>query len=74
MATITVDVDVYLNEFDEDDIVNELEHRGYYVRKDTPNEGFDREDWQFLLDLLDKQPETWYTRRVREKLSESRFQ
>jgi hypothetical protein len=72
MATITVDV--YLDEFNEDDIVNELEHRGYYVSKDTPSEGFDREDWQFLLDLLDKQPETWYTRRVREKLSESRFQ
>jgi hypothetical protein len=71
MATITVDV--YLDEFNEDDIVNELEHRGYYVSKDTPSEGFDREDWQFLLDLLDKQPETWYTRRVREKLSEARF-
>jgi hypothetical protein len=73
MPTITVDVDVYLDEFDENDIVDELESRGYYVRKDTPNEVFDREDWQFLLDLLDKQPETWYTRRVREKLSEARF-
>ena len=74
MPTVTVDVDVDLYEFDEDEIVVELEHRGYYVSKDTPNEGFDREDWQFLLDLLDKQPETWYTRRVREKLSEARFQ
>lgn len=73
MPTITVDVDVYLDEFDEDEIVDELESRGYYVSKDKPSEGFEREDWQFLLDLLDKQPETWYTRRVREKVSEARF-
>ena len=73
MANITVDVDVYLDEFDEDEIVDELESRGYYVSKDKPSKGFDREDWQFLLDLLDKTPETWYTRRVREKVSEARF-
>jgi hypothetical protein len=72
MAYVTVDVE--LNEFDDEEIVAELEHRGYYVSKDTPSEGFDREDWQFLLDLLDKQPETWYTRSLREKLSEARFQ
>mgnify|MGYP001051206182 CR=1 FL=1 len=73
MANITVDVDVDLDEFDDDEIVDELEHRGYYVSKDKASQGFNREDWQFLLDLLDKQPETWYTRRVREKLSEARF-
>ena len=73
MASITVDVDVYLDEFDDDEIIDELNHRGYYVSKDEPSEGFDREDWQFLLDLLDKNPETWYTRRVREKVSEARF-
>ena len=64
---------MYLDEFDEDEIVGELEYRGYYVSKDKPSEGFDREDWQFLLDLLDKTPETWYTRRVREKVAEARF-
>jgi len=73
MTTVTVDVDVYLDEFDEDEIVDELESRGYTVTKSKSSEGFDREDWQFLLDLLDKQPETWYTRRVREKVSEARF-
>lgn len=72
--TVDVDVDVDLDEFDENDIVDELESRGYYVSKDTPNEGFDREDWQFLLEMLDKNPQTWYTLRVRNKLLEARFQ
>ena len=73
MTTITVDVDIYLDEFDDDEIADELENRGYYVSRKKPDVSFDREDWQFLLDLLDKHPETWYTRRVREKVSEARF-
>jgi uncharacterized protein YaaQ len=73
MTTITVDVDVYLDEFDEDEIVDELESRGYTVTKSKSSEGFDREDWQFLLEMLDKNPQTWYTLRVRDKLMEARF-
>ena len=74
MTTITVDVDVDLDEFDDSDLIDELESRGYTaVRSEGYEKPFDREDWQYLLDLLDKQPVTWYTRRVREKLSEARF-
>ena len=72
MATVTVDVDVYLDEFDEDEIVEELEGRGYTVTKYQEVNTFDREDWQLLLELVDSVPETVYTRRVRDKLMEAR--
>lgn len=74
MATVTVDVDVDidLDVFDEDEIVEELEGRGYTVTRNEEVESFDREDWQLLLELVDSVPETVYTRRVREKIMEAR--
>ena len=76
--TVTVDVDVYIddviNEADDEQLIDELNSRGYTVTKDADVvEAFEREDWQFLLEMLDKNPQTWYTRRVREKLLEARF-
>jgi len=78
IKTVTVDVDVYIddiiNEADDEQLINELVSRGYTVTKDTDVvEAFEREDWQFLLEMLDKNPQTWYTRRVRDKVSEARF-
>jgi hypothetical protein len=73
--TVTVDVDVYvddvINEADDQELIDELNRRGYTVSKGTEG-GLDREDWQFLLEMLDKQESTWYTRRVRDKLFEAR--
>ena len=75
--TVTVDVDVFvddvLDEMDDQDFIDILEGRGYTVTKEPKVEGFDREDWQFLIEMLDKNPETWYTRRVRDKLLEACF-
>ena len=76
--TVTVDVDVYvddvINEMDDQELIDELNSRGYTVTKDAAVvEAFEREDWQFLLEMLDKNPQTWYTLRVREKLLEARF-
>ena len=75
--TVTVDVDVYvddvIDEMDDQDFIDILEGRGYTVSKEPVVEGFEREDWQFLLEMLDKTSQTWYTRRVREKLLEARF-
>lgn len=75
--TVTVDVDVYvddvINEMDDQDLIDELNRRGYTVTKDVKREALDREDWHFLLDMLDKQQATWYTRRVRDKLMGARF-
>ena len=75
--TVTVDVDVYvddvIDEMDDQEFIDILNSRGYTVTKEPVVEGFEREDWQFLLEMLDKSPITWYTRRVREKLLEARF-
>lgn len=76
--TVTVDVDVYvddvINEMDDQELIDELSSRGYTVLKDEKVvEAFEREDWHFLLDMLDKNPQTWYTRRVRDKLMEACF-
>ena len=76
--TVTVDVDVYvddvINEMDDQELIDELNSRGYTVTKDADVvEAFEREDWQFLLEMLDNNPQTWYTRRVRNKLLEARF-
>lgn len=60
MAYISIDVE--LDEFDDDEIIEELKGRGYYVEKggvDT-NE-FDREDLNILLELVD----TWATSQPR---------
>jgi len=80
-VTVDVDVDVYvddiINEMDDQELIDELNSRGYTVTKDAEDaevvEAFEREDWQFLLEMLDKNPQTWYTLRVREKLVEARF-
>ena len=75
--TVTVDVDVYvddvIDEMDDQELIAELNSRGYTVSKDPERESFEREDWQFLLEMIDKTPQIWYTRRVREKVSEARF-
>ena len=73
--TVTVDVDVYvddiINEADDQELIDELNSRGYTVSKDPVPESFDREDWQFLLEMLDKHESNWYNRRVRDKLLEA---
>jgi hypothetical protein len=58
---------------DDHDFIDILESRGYTVTKEPKVEGFGREDWQFLLEMLDNNPQTWYTRRVRDKLLEACF-
>jgi len=72
-VTVDVNVDIDLDEWSDEDLIAELDDRGYTVSKDTEREGLEREDWQFLLEMLDKNPQTWYTRRVRDKVSEARF-
>ena len=72
--TVTVDVDVYVDDvIDEMDDQELIDGRGYTVSKDPERESFDREDWHFLLEMIDKNTETWYTRRVRDKLMEACF-
>ena len=72
MAYVTVDVDVYLDEFDNDELVEEVKARGYTVVEENV-EKFDMEDWKLLLEIIDTVPETVYTRRVREKFMNQRW-
>ena len=52
-VTINTDVDVYLDEFDDEDLVKELEGQGYYISKSS---GSGSSSLESLLDAwtLDK--------------------
>ena len=71
MAYVTVDVE--LDEFNDDELVEELESRGYTVVEEEEVKKFEMEDWKLLLEIIDTVPETVYTRRVREKLMNQRW-
>lgn len=66
-VTVDVDVDIDLDEFDDSELIDEMNRRGYACIKEE-TAGLEREDWQYLIEMLDKNSETWYTRRVRDKL------
>ena len=72
-VTVDVDVDDVINDIDDQDLIDELNRRGYIVNKDTHPGGFDREDLNLLIEIIDQTPETIYTRRVRDKLMRDRF-
>lgn len=72
-ADVDVDVDDVVSEADDQTLVDALSARGYTCVKGTDDLGFDYEDWDFLIKLLDNTAETWYTRRIREKLIGIRF-
>jgi len=70
MAYITVDVDVDLDEFNNDELVEELESRGFNVSSEPIPEmdALDKYELDFLLELVDKNNKDVYTNRVRDKL------
>ena len=72
MTYVTVDVDIDLDVFDDDELVEEVKARGYTVVEEEI-EKFHMEDWKLLLEIIDTVPETVYTRRVREKLMNQRW-
>lgn len=76
MPTIStyVDVDIELDDFDDDELVDEMEHRGYQVFKEEREvESFNQYDWQTLLELIDQHPRTIELDRVREKVLGARY-
>ena len=52
MAYINVEVDVELDEFLDQELIDELEERGWYVSEDEPDEQLTREEKDVILDLL----------------------
>lgn len=67
---ITVEAEVHiddvLDQIDDQTLTSELERRGYKILETDCN--LQQEDYMFLLDLVDKQSQTWYTLRVRDKI------
>ncbi len=76
MATVSVDVDVELDEFGDEELVSELESRGYTVLHDDDPllisvEPFTRSELELLQNLVDGQKPNPGTELhfIREKLS-----
>jgi hypothetical protein len=65
--TVETYVEVDLDEWCDEELIEEMRLRGYSCIKGD-EVGMNREDWQFLLELIDKIPDTWYSRRVRDKI------
>ena len=68
--TVEVEVDFDLDDFDNEDLVEELESRGFNVSSEPIPEmdALDKYELDFLLDLVDKNNKDVYTNRVRDKL------
>jgi hypothetical protein len=75
MTTISIEVDIDLDEISSDDLIEELNARGYLVSGNVSAEGlgFTTEDLKLLIEIVDEASETIYSRRVRDKLFYARF-
>lgn len=74
MPTVTVDVDVWevIGEASDDDLIEEMNGRGYNVQKEEFDvDVLDREDLNYLLERVNDND--WQGRRVYEKLKKLRF-
>lgn len=76
--TVTVDVDVYvddvINECEDQDLVDELESRGYYVFKgESFEEALDKYDWKKLEEIVGGLPYHWETEELRRKIITARM-
>ena len=75
--TVTVDVDVFvddvINDAEDQELIDELESRGYTCVKDeVERELFDRYDWLQLQEIIERLPRSWETERLREKVVAAR--
>ena len=76
--TVTVDVDVYIDdvidEIDDQELVDELQSRGYYVEKgDGDPNVLDKDDWRKLEEILTELPYHWENEILRKKIIEARM-
>lgn len=76
MPYVTVDVDVELDEFSDDELVEELESRGFNVSNNPVPEmqALDKYEIEYLMNLVDKTEKRDYNYyRVRDKLNNLRW-
>ncbi len=72
MPTISIYVDVYLNDFDTDELIEELKSRGLHVSNEPipETEVPDKYEIDYLINLVDKNEKRDYNYyRVRNKLN-----
>lgn len=76
MPYVTVDVDVDLDEFSDDELVEEMESRGFDVSKEIKYrpDALDKYEVDYLLELVDKAEKKHYNHyTLREKLHHLRW-
>jgi hypothetical protein len=68
-TTVEIDIEDYIDEFTDLELIEELESREYTVTKG----GFflEKEHIQFLLDNVDRMPQDWFVRQIRDSLVSS---
>ena len=68
-TTVEIYIKDYINEFTDLELIEELESRRYTVTKG----GFflEKEHIQFLLDNVDRMPQDWFVRQIRDGLVSS---
>ena len=73
MSVITVEVDI--DEFSNDDLIEELESRGFYVHAEpSEDQDLDKYELEWLIELLDHAaPRTYAYDSVRYKLRKLRY-
>ena len=73
--TVETYVEVDLDEWDDDELAEELRDRGWFVSKvDTGVEKIEREDFDLLMDLVDTSDNPLYTKStLRKKLLGARY-
>ena len=78
MRTVTVNVDLYVDDvigdIDDDELIEELEDRGYYVEKgDGDPHVLDKDDWRKLEEIITALPYHWENEILRKKIIEARM-
>jgi hypothetical protein len=76
--TVTVDVEVYVDDvigdIDDQELVDELERRGYYVAEgDKDPQVLDKYDWKKLEEIISELPYHWENEILRKKIIEARM-
>lgn len=75
MSYITVDIDLceIFDDIGDDELVKELTSRGYNCSKAADeNYGFERKEFELLLEIIDSLPYNWELARLRDKIFISR--
>jgi hypothetical protein len=77
-VTVTVDADVYVDDvigdIEDQELVDELISRGYYVAEgDEDPQVLDKDDWRKLEEILTELPYHWENEVLRRKIMEARM-